>query len=99
MGSFKIRGAANKLLSLTDEERRQGVVTAFYGNHARGVVHARVGVQDDAFHCAHVPLILGPALVKISANPTGKIDGSYLYRGHGEHQRRSTRKVLCLRLI
>jgi threonine dehydratase len=32
-GSFKLRGAMNKLLSLTDEERKQGVVTASTGNH------------------------------------------------------------------
>jgi len=39
-GSFKIRGAANKLLSLSDEERRRGVVTASSGNHAQGVGYA-----------------------------------------------------------
>jgi len=32
-GSFKLRGAMNKLLSLTDEEKGQGVVTASTGNH------------------------------------------------------------------
>jgi threonine dehydratase len=38
-GSFKIRGAANKLLSL-DRERVKGVITASAGNHARGVARA-----------------------------------------------------------
>ena len=32
-GSFKLRGAMNKLLSLTDEEKRRGVITASTGNH------------------------------------------------------------------
>jgi len=32
-GSFKLRGAMNKLLSLTDEEKGRGVVTASTGNH------------------------------------------------------------------
>jgi threonine dehydratase len=32
-GSFKVRGALNKLLSLTDEERERGIVTASSGNH------------------------------------------------------------------
>ncbi len=36
-GSFKIRGAANKILSMTDEERAKGVVTASTGNHGAGV--------------------------------------------------------------
>lgn len=39
-GSFKARGAVNKLLSLTDDERRRGVVTASTGNHALAVAYA-----------------------------------------------------------
>nr|WP_318383967.1 bifunctional threonine ammonia-lyase/L-serine ammonia-lyase TdcB [uncultured Enterobacter sp.] len=36
-GSFKIRGAFNKLSSLTEEERKHGVVACSAGNHAQGV--------------------------------------------------------------
>jgi len=36
-GSFKIRGATNKILSLTDEQKRKGVIAASAGNHAQGV--------------------------------------------------------------
>lgn len=36
-GSFKDRGAAYKLHSLTDKEKKQGVITASTGNHAQGV--------------------------------------------------------------
>jgi threonine dehydratase len=39
-GSFKIRGALNKLLTLTAEERRRGVVAFSSGNHAQGVALA-----------------------------------------------------------
>ncbi len=40
--SFKERGALNKLLSLSEEERRRGVVAASAGNHAQAVAyHAR----------------------------------------------------------
>lgn len=39
-GSFKIRGATNKLLTLTAEERRRGVVAFSSGNHAQGVALA-----------------------------------------------------------
>ena len=35
--SFKIRGAYNKMASLSPEERAQGVITASAGNHAQGV--------------------------------------------------------------
>jgi threonine dehydratase len=36
-GSFKIRGAMNKLLSLTPQQRSQGIVTASSGNHGAAV--------------------------------------------------------------
>ncbi len=36
-GAFKIRGAANKILSLTDAERALGIITASSGNHGRAV--------------------------------------------------------------
>ncbi len=39
-GSFKIRGAANKMMLLRPEERGRGVVAASSGNHAQGVAYA-----------------------------------------------------------
>ncbi len=39
-GSFKIRGAYNKISRLTDEEKKRGVIAASAGNHAQGVALA-----------------------------------------------------------
>ncbi|MFB0929165.1 MAG: threonine/serine dehydratase, partial [Bifidobacterium adolescentis] len=39
-GSFKIRGAYNKIASLSDEQLAHGIVTASAGNHAQGVAYA-----------------------------------------------------------
>ncbi len=39
-GSFKIRGATNKILSLTEEEKVKGIIASSSGNHAQGVAHA-----------------------------------------------------------
>jgi threonine dehydratase len=39
-GSFKARGALNKILQLSDEERKRGIVAASSGNHAQGVGYA-----------------------------------------------------------
>lgn len=39
-GSFKVRGAWNKIASLTEEELAHGVITASAGNHAQGVAYA-----------------------------------------------------------
>lgn len=45
-GSFKIRGAFNKLSDLSGEERARGVIAASAGNHAQGVAYAatRAGI-------------------------------------------------------
>ncbi len=39
-GSFKIRGALNKMIGLSEAERARGVITASAGNHAQGVALA-----------------------------------------------------------
>lgn len=46
-GAFKLRGAANRLLQLSPEERERGVVAFSSGNHARGVAIAarRLGIH------------------------------------------------------
>ena len=50
-GSFKIRGAYNRISLLTDEERGRGVVAASAGNHAQGVALAAqlLGVRATVF--------------------------------------------------
>ena len=46
-GAFKLRGATNRLLQLSSEERHRGVVAFSSGNHARGVAIAakRLGIR------------------------------------------------------
>ena len=46
-GSFKVRGAANRLAALTADEQRRGVIAASAGNHAQGVAVAarRLGIK------------------------------------------------------
>jgi threonine dehydratase len=62
-GAFKERGALNKLLTLTAEERAQGVIAASAGNHAQGVAyHAeRQGIR------ATIYMPLPTPLTKVSA--------------------------------
>src|SRR5450631_2407533 len=40
IGSFKLRGAYNKIASFSDEERQRGVISYSSGNHAQGVAYA-----------------------------------------------------------
>jgi len=56
-GSFKIRGAYNKIHQLTASERRRGVVCASAGNHAQGVAYAStlLGVKSVVFMPVYTP--------------------------------------------
>ncbi len=58
-GSFKERGAANKLALLTDEERSRGVIAASAGNHAQAVaMHgARLGISTKIVMPEGTPLV------------------------------------------
>lgn len=47
-GAFKARGAFNKMLSLGDDERKQGVVAVSGGNHAQAVAYAASVLGLDA---------------------------------------------------
>src|SRR5438874_9980786 len=55
-GAFKARGATNKILSLTDDEKKRGVIAVSSGNHAQAValaareagVRAVVAIPEDA---------------------------------------------------
>src|SRR6266853_3033884 len=62
-GSFKERGALNKLLSLSAEERGQGVIAASAGNHAQGVAYhaGKLGIR------AQICMPLTTPLIKVSA--------------------------------
>ena len=62
-GSFKERGALNRILTMTDDERRNGVIAASAGNHGQGV----------AYHATqrHIPVQIwmprSTPLIKLSA--------------------------------
>lgn len=57
-GSFKIRGATNRILTLDEPARDAGVVTASAGNHAQGVALAatRNGVDATVVMPEHAPI-------------------------------------------
>ena len=63
-GAFKLRGASNRLLQLSEEQRAKGVVAFSSGNHARGVAIAakRLGIRA--------------AIVMPSDAPAVKVEGT-----------------------
>jgi threonine dehydratase len=71
-GAFKVRGAVNKVATLTDDERKAGVVAASAGNHGQAVAWAarEVGVQATVFMPDETPM--------------AKVDATRNYGGHAE---------------
>lgn len=58
-GSFKIRGAYNKVANLTEEERAKGIIASSAGNHAQGVALAasKMGIKSTIVMPLVTPLI------------------------------------------
>ncbi|HEY1937920.1 MAG TPA: threonine/serine dehydratase [Candidatus Angelobacter sp.] len=82
VGSFKLRGAYNKISSLTPEERKRGVVAHSSGNHAQGVAFAAraLGVKATIVMPSSAPKVkldatraLGAELVLVGAASEDRI--------------------------
>ena len=68
-GSFKIRGAYNRIAKLTEEEKSRGVIAASAGNHAQGVAFGaqKLGIKATIVMPKHTPLIKVEATKKYGA--------------------------------
>ena len=68
-GSFKLRGATNKLLNLTPEEKNKGVIAVSTGNHGKGVAHAakQIGIKSTIFMSSMVPQYRREAIESLGA--------------------------------
>ncbi len=69
IGSFKLRGASNRILQLTPEEVRRGVITYSSGNHAQGVAYAarEVGAKAVIVMPSNAPAIKRAATLALGA--------------------------------
>jgi len=69
IGAFKLRGAYNKIASLSDAERKRGVISYSSGNHAQGVAYgARVlKTKSVVVMPSNAPIIKREATAKLGA--------------------------------
>jgi threonine dehydratase len=69
IGAFKLRGAYNKIASLSDDERRRGVISYSSGNHAQGVAYAAraLGVKAVIVMPNNAPAIKREATASLGA--------------------------------
>ncbi len=93
IGAFKIRGAYNKIASLSDAERGRGVITYSSGNHAQGVAYAAraLGVKAVIVMPRNAPRLkveataaLGAEILTVGAGSTERMrKAEELAREHG----------------
>jgi threonine dehydratase len=93
IGSFKLRGAANKILQLKADELRRGVITYSSGNHAQGVAYAArsVGAKAVIVMPSNAPAIkraatlaLGAEIVDVGVASSERLEvAERLVREHG----------------
>ena len=74
-GSFKVRGALNRMLHLTDDERRRGVVTVSAGNHAQAVAWAAREV------CTKATIVMYANAVRSKVEATKGYGGDVIQSG------------------
>ncbi len=80
-GSFKIRGATNKILTMTDEERAKGIIASSSGNHAQGVAFAAGMLGCKA------TIVLPADAPKVKVDGTRALGAEVVLFGHGSIER------------
>ncbi len=68
-GSFKVRGAANKILSLSDAEKQKGVITFSTGNHGKAVAYVagKIGIKAVVCLSEHVAAYRAQMIERLGA--------------------------------
>ena len=91
IGSFKLRGAYNKIASLSLDERKRGVIAYSSGNHAQGVAYAARAL---GVHAVIVMPNNAPAIKRAS---TANMGAELVFVGPGSEERREKAEELAAR--
>jgi len=89
VGSFKLRGAYNKIASLSEEERRRGVVAYSSGNHAQGVAYAARALG------VHAVIVMPRSAPAIKRESTAAMGAELVLVGPGSEERRTRAEALA----
>ncbi len=89
IGSFKLRGAYNKIASLSDDERQRGVIAYSSGNHAQGVGYSAraMGVKATIVMPRDVP--------RVKVDATREYGAEVVLVGPGSHERKAKAEELA----
>jgi threonine dehydratase len=89
IGAFKIRGAFNKIASLTLEQRGRGVITYSSGNHAQGVAYAARELGAKAI------IVMPSNAPKIKVEATRAYGAEIVFVGPGSQERKAKAEELA----
>ncbi len=89
IGAFKLRGAYNKIASLSDAERKKGVISYSSGNHAQGVAYAARALNTKAV------IVMPDNAPQIKREATAKLGAEIVLVGPGSDERKSKAEELA----
>ena len=89
IGSFKLRGAYNKIGSLTSEERKRGVISYSSGNHAQGVAYSARALDVKAV------IVMPNNAPAIKREATEKLGAEIVVVGPGSDERQMKAQELA----
>ncbi|HUA15705.1 MAG TPA: threonine/serine dehydratase [Verrucomicrobiae bacterium] len=82
IGAFKLRGAYNKIASLSEAERSRGVISYSSGNHAQGVAYAARALKTKSV------IVMPNNAPAIKREATAKLGAEILFVGPGSDERK-----------
>jgi len=94
-GSFKVRGAFNRLLALTDDQRKAGIVTASSGNHGLAIAFGmqHLGVAGTIYLPQGASRLKAGMLERLGATTTFHGTDCGVTEAHARHQAQRTGRL------
>ncbi|MGC2476739.1 MAG: pyridoxal-phosphate dependent enzyme, partial [Candidatus Sulfotelmatobacter sp.] len=89
IGAFKLRGAYNKIASLSPEERSKGVISYSSGNHAQGVAYAARALKTKSV------IVMPNNAPAIKREATAKLGAEIVLVGPGSDERKNKAEELA----
>jgi threonine dehydratase len=89
IGAFKLRGAYNKIATLSDDERKHGVISYSSGNHAQGVAYAARALHTKAV------IVMPNNAPQIKREATAKLGAEIVVVGPGSDERKAKAEELA----
>jgi threonine dehydratase len=89
IGAFKLRGAYNKIASLSPDEREKGVISYSSGNHAQGVAYAASALNVKSV------IVMPNNAPQIKREATAKLGAEIVLVGPGSDERKTKAEELA----